>query len=96
MLFSEYEQTNTVLSVARKNREWSCYEYPCVRVQDVHKANGIIQVGFMVCGCMYIGWHLHLGIEQLSTQYTHCAVACYTELHLQQSCIQPQKAPENR
>lgn len=35
---------NTVLNVTRKNREWRFYEYLCVRVQDVHKVNAIIQV----------------------------------------------------
>lgn len=36
---------NTVLNVTRKSREWRFYEYLCVRVQDVHKVNAIIQVG---------------------------------------------------
>lgn len=35
---------NTVLNVTRKSREWRFYEYLCVRVQDVHKVNAIIQV----------------------------------------------------
>lgn len=43
---------NTVLNVTRKNREWRFYEYLCVRVQDVHKANAIIQVGcWVACLC---------------------------------------------
>jgi hypothetical protein len=36
---------NTVLNVTRKMREWRFYEFLCVRVQDVHKVNAIIQVG---------------------------------------------------
>lgn len=35
---------NSVLNVTRKSREWRFYEYLCVRVQDVHKVNAIIQV----------------------------------------------------
>jgi small-conductance mechanosensitive channel len=35
---------NTVLNVTRKQREWRFYEFLCVRVQDVHKVNAIIQV----------------------------------------------------
>jgi MscS family membrane protein len=35
---------NTVLNVTRKMKEWRFYEYLCVRVQDVHKVNAIIQV----------------------------------------------------
>ena len=35
---------NTVLNVTRKMKEWRMYEYLCVRVQDVHKVNAIIQV----------------------------------------------------
>ncbi|KAI8470017.1 MAG: Mechanosensitive ion channel-domain-containing protein [Monoraphidium minutum] len=34
---------NTVLNVTRKMREWRFYEFLCVRVQDVHKVNAIIQ-----------------------------------------------------
>ncbi|KAF6255019.1 Mechanosensitive ion channel-domain-containing protein [Scenedesmus sp. NREL 46B-D3] len=34
---------NTVLNVTRKQREWRFYEFLCVRVQDVHKVNAIIQ-----------------------------------------------------
>jgi MscS family membrane protein len=36
---------NTVLNVTRKMREWRFYEFLCVRVQDVHKVNAVIQVG---------------------------------------------------
>ena len=36
---------NTVLNVSRKAREWRFYEALCVRLQDVHKVNAIIQVG---------------------------------------------------
>jgi hypothetical protein len=39
---------NTVLNVSRKSREWRFYEYLCVRVQDVHKVNAIIQVSHEV------------------------------------------------
>jgi MscS family membrane protein len=46
---------NTVLNVTRKQREWRFYEFLCVRVQDVHKVNAIIQV--RGCGrllCMFV------------------------------------------
>lgn len=45
---------NTVLNVSRKAREWRFYEFLCVRVQDVHKVNAIIQVWLCVCirGCI--------------------------------------------
>jgi hypothetical protein len=35
---------NAVLNVTRKSKEFRFYEYLCVRVQDVHKVNTIIQV----------------------------------------------------
>lgn len=35
---------NTVLNVSRKSKEYRLHEYLCVRVQDVHKVNAIIQV----------------------------------------------------
>ncbi|GIM15846.1 hypothetical protein Vretimale_18540 [Volvox reticuliferus] len=34
---------NIVLNITRKNREWRFFEMICVRVQDVHKVNAIIQ-----------------------------------------------------
>ncbi|GIL65669.1 hypothetical protein Vafri_19341 [Volvox africanus] len=34
---------NIVLNITRKNREWRFFELICVRVQDVHKVNAIIQ-----------------------------------------------------
>eukprot|EP00198_Chlamydomonas_reinhardtii_P010846 XP_001700183.1 predicted protein [Chlamydomonas reinhardtii] len=34
---------NIVLNITRKNREWRFFEQICIRVQDVHKANAIIQ-----------------------------------------------------
>ncbi|GFR48179.1 hypothetical protein Agub_g10027 [Astrephomene gubernaculifera] len=34
---------NIVLNITRKHREWRFFEMICVRVQDVHKVNAIIQ-----------------------------------------------------
>jgi hypothetical protein len=58
---------NTVLNVSRKAREWRFHERLCVRVQDVHKVNAIIQarrhwglgfVGLFVLGFWGWGWGL--------------------------------------
>lgn len=58
---------NTVLNVTRKNKEWRFYEFLCVRVQDVHKVNAIIQV----CLCVYV-----YGCMSLFCVWWWCVCVC--------------------
>jgi hypothetical protein len=84
---------NTVLNVSRKSREWRFYEYLCVRVQDVHKVNAIIQVcpvtnRIMVSVC-FCGRHCYLGLDdrrgylnQPGLQFSHEKGCCERSLTL--------------